>query len=83
MVSQLKVGMTPEQVRFLLGTPLLTDVFHANRWDYPFRLQKGNGEVTVSHVTVVFEEKRVARIEGADLPNEKDYLMRIAAPKTN
>jgi outer membrane protein assembly factor BamE len=79
MVAQLKEGMTPEQVTFLLGTPLLNDVFHGQRWDYPFRMQKGNGEITTSHVTVYFENNRVSRIEGGgDLPTEADYLARIA-----
>jgi outer membrane protein assembly factor BamE len=86
MVAQLKVGMTPDQVVFLLGTPLLNDVFHGQRWDYPFRMQKGNGEITTSHVTVFFENSRVSRVEGGgDLPTEADYLARIAnkakAPK--
>jgi len=81
MVAQLRVGMTPDQVRFVLGTPLLMDMFHENRWDYPFRLQKGNGEITSSHVVVFFENNRVARFEGGDLPVEQDYLLRIAAPK--
>jgi outer membrane protein assembly factor BamE len=78
MVSQLKEGMTPDQVRFVLGAPLLTDIFHANRWDYPFRLQKGNGEVTTSRVTVFFKDNRLARFEGGELPTEKDYLARLA-----
>jgi outer membrane protein assembly factor BamE len=70
--------MTSDQVRFVLGTPLLTDIFHANRWDYPFRLQKGNGEVTTSRVTVFFKDNRLARFEGGELPTEKDYLARLA-----
>lgn len=74
MVEQLKIGMTPAQVRFVLGTPLLTDVFHENRWDYPFRLQKGNGEVIASRVTVHFENNRLARIEGGELPEERAFL---------
>lgn len=78
MVAQLKEGMTPDQVRFVLGTPLLTDIFHANRWDYPFRLVEGNGEVTSSRVTVHFKDNRLARIEGGDLPTEKDFLALIA-----
>ena len=78
MVAQLKAGMTQDQVVFLLGTPLLTDVFHSDRWDYSFRLQKGNGEVTTSHVTVFFKDKLVSSFEGGDLPTEKDYLNRIA-----
>ena len=36
MVAQLKPGMTKEQVRFVLGTPLVTDIFHADRWDYVY-----------------------------------------------
>ena len=40
MASQLKVGMTKEQVRFILGTPLIVDPFHNNRWDYVFRLEQ-------------------------------------------
>jgi outer membrane protein assembly factor BamE len=79
MVAQLKEGMTQEQVIFLLGTPLLNDVFHADRWDYPFRMQKGNGEITSSRVTVFFKDKRVSSFEGAgNLPTEADYLARIA-----
>jgi outer membrane protein assembly factor BamE len=81
MVAQLKVGMTPEQVRFVLGTPLLTDVFHETRWDYPFRIRKGTGEITSSRVVVFFKEGRVSHFEGGDLPEENDYLLRIAAPQ--
>ncbi len=80
-VAQLQVGMTPAQVRFLLGTPLLNDVFHAERWDYPFLLRRGDGTVTTSHVVVHFKEGRVSHFEGAELPNEKEYLRLIAAPK--
>jgi outer membrane protein assembly factor BamE len=78
MVSQLKEGMTPDQVRFVLGTPLLQDIFHADRWDYPFRLQKGNGEVIASRVSVFFKDSRLARFEGGNLPTEQDYLALIA-----
>jgi outer membrane protein assembly factor BamE len=78
MVAQLKEGMTQDQVLFLLGTPLLTDPFHADRWDYIFRLRKGNGDLTTSRVTVFFKDKLVSSFEGGDLPTEKDYLARIA-----
>lgn len=54
-VAQLKEGMTRDQVRYLLGTPLLVDVFHADRWDYPYRFQKGDtGELTAVNVAVYF-----------------------------
>ncbi len=81
MVAQLREGMTPEQVRFVLGTPLINDAFHAERWDYPFRIKDGKGKVTSSLVSVFFKDGRVSHFEGGDLPNEKDYLQRIAAPK--
>ncbi|MFJ2989320.1 outer membrane protein assembly factor BamE [Collimonas sp. NPDC087041] len=78
MLAQVKEGMTREQVRFALGTPLLTDIFHADRWDYVFRLQKGNGEVTSSKVTAFFNGNLLSRIEGGNLPTETDYLARIS-----
>lgn len=86
-LAQLKLGMTPDQVRFVLGTPLLTDMFHANRWDYAFRLQKGNGEVISSRIAVHFQDNRLAKIDAGTLPSEREYLSLIAGkegdkPKT-
>lgn len=84
MVNQLKEGMqrkeaiTPEQVRFVLGTPLLTDIFHANRWDYVFRLKKGSGEVISSRVTAYFKDNRLVGIDSGVLPTEQEYLAFIA-----
>lgn len=84
MVAQLresmqrKEGVTPEQVRFVLGTPLLIDIFHANRWDYVFRLKKSTGEVISSRVTVFFKDNRLVNIEGGALPTEQEYLAFIA-----
>ncbi|MET3131068.1 outer membrane protein assembly factor BamE [Oxalobacteraceae bacterium GrIS 1.11] len=80
MLSQLKPGMTREQVRFILGTPLLTDLFHADRWDFPFRLAKGDGELTTSRVVVFFKDGKVEHFEGGNLPTEKEYIARIAGP---
>jgi len=80
MLSQLKVGQTHDQVRFLLGTPLLTDMFHADRWDYPFYLARGNGELTTSRVTVYFKDGVVERFDGGNLPTEREYIERIAGP---
>ncbi len=80
MLNRVQQGMTKEQVRFALGTPLLTDVFHAGRWDYIFRLQKPNGEITNNRVIVYFEDNRVARIVNDPLPNETQYLDTVAGP---
>lgn len=79
MADQVKEGMTREQVRFILGTALLTDMFHADRWDYIFRLLKPNGELITSRVTVYFDQSLVSRIERGNLPNEQEYLARITS----
>ncbi|HYC41661.1 MAG TPA: outer membrane protein assembly factor BamE [Noviherbaspirillum sp.] len=84
MVAQLKEGMqrsegvTREQARFVLGTPLLTDMFHADRWDYVFRLKKSTGEVIASRVTLFFKGNRLVNIDGDTLPTEQEYLAFIA-----
>lgn len=77
-LAQIKTGMTADQVRFVLGTPLLNDIFHADRWDYIFRMQKGNGEVISSRIAVHFQDNRVARIDAGTLPTEQDFLSLIA-----
>ena len=83
MLAQLKEGMTRDQVKFVLGTPLIADIFHADRWDYAFRMLKRNDEVLSSRVTVFFTDGKVSRFEGGNLPTEADYLAIIAgaAPK--
>jgi outer membrane protein assembly factor BamE len=77
MLQQLKVGQTRDQVKFILGTPLMQDAFHAERWDYPFYLARGNGELTTSRVTVFFKENKVDRIDGGNLPTEREYIQRL------
>jgi outer membrane protein assembly factor BamE len=81
MLAQLKPGMTREQVRFALGTPLLNDIFHADRWDYPFRLLKDNGLVVSSRVTVFFKNNFLERYEGGNLPTEVEYLSLLTGSK--
>lgn len=76
-----KEGLTREQVRFLLGTPLIADPFHKDRWDYAFRLKRGNGDVLSSHVALYFKDDKLDRIDGSALPTEKDYITLIAGSK--
>ena len=65
MVSQLKPGMSKDQVRFILGTPLITDTFHADRWDYVFRRQRANSSfLEHRRIAVYFEDGKLKRIEG-------------------
>lgn len=65
MVSQLKPGMTREQVRYVLGTPLLTDPFHGDRWDYIYRYDSGkDGDVAQRRLSVYFQNNMLARVGG-------------------
>lgn len=65
MVSKLTPGMTKEQVRFILGTPLVVDPFRVDRWDYVFIRQPANKqEVEKRRVIVFFEDNRLKRVEG-------------------
>ena len=64
MVAQLKPGMSREQVRFVLGAPLLVDVFHSDRWDYVYRFQPGKGKLQERRLTVIFEDGKLARVDG-------------------
>ena len=64
MIAQVKPGMTREQVRFLLGTPLLTDIFHAERWDYVYWREAVNGKRESRRLALFFDDGKLARITG-------------------
>ena len=63
-VSQLKPGMTKAEVRQVLGTPLLTDVFHANRWDYYFSHSKGGRSRERQVLSLFFKDEKLVEIAG-------------------
>jgi outer membrane protein assembly factor BamE len=64
MLEKLKIGMTRSQVRFVLGTPLLTDSFHPDRWDYFYSFKKGRDDSVENRlVTVVFDKDSLKRID--------------------
>ena len=68
MVSQLKPGQTRDQVRFLLGTPLVTDIFHQRRWDYVYRYLNGQtGKVESRRFTVYFDAEGHLERAGGDV----------------
>jgi outer membrane protein assembly factor BamE len=80
MVAQLKPGMTKDQVRFVLGTPLLTDVFHSDRWDYIYLFRPGNrGEPQKRQLTVFFENGKLSRVAGDVVAAEPGELDRAGA----
>lgn len=66
MVNQLKPGQTRDQVRFILGSPMITDIFHQQRWDYVYRYRSGQtGNVESRQLVVFFDaDGRLARVSG-------------------
>lgn len=63
-LDQVEVGMTRNQVRFLLGTPMIDDPFHRNRWDYVYYVKIGRNDATAKRwVTILFEDDTVSEIQ--------------------
>ena len=63
-LEKLKVGMDKNQARFVLGTPMVADIFHDNRWDYVYsRRREGEMNTEIKRVSLYFENDVVARIE--------------------
>ena len=64
MVDQLRPGMTKRQVIFVMGTPLVRDPYHQDRWDYVYNFQPGGGERGQERLSVVFEDDQLLSISG-------------------
>jgi outer membrane protein assembly factor BamE len=63
-IVQVEVGMTRSQVQFLLGTPMVADSFHRDRWDYAYYFRRGRSPDLIQRWLVVhFENDRVARVD--------------------
>jgi len=62
MREKLKIGMSKAQVRYVLGTPMINDVFHNNRWDYEYRLEHKGKLVEKQGLTLFFEGDNLARV---------------------
>jgi len=67
-VDRLKVGQTRQQVRTALGTPMLADAFHADRWDYPYEFNRLGRTLEHRQFTVYFVDEKLARWEGDEMP---------------
>lgn len=63
MVDKLRIGMTPRQVEYVMGSPMIADTFHPNRWDYLYHLETGKGISIRNHLILYFENERLARID--------------------
>ena len=69
MVEQLRPGLNRRQVRYIMGTPLIEDSFHENRWDYRYLLRNGSDTITETQLTLWFEDDELVRAEGLDAPD--------------
>lgn len=76
--AAVRPGLTRLQVRDILGTPLLADPFHADRWDYIFTLRRPNTDVQRRSVVVRFEGDVVKSIDAPELPSERDFVASIS-----
>lgn len=82
MVAQLKPGMTKDQVRFALGTPMVADVFHGERWDYVYRFKPGRGEAQQRHLVVFFDQGKLVRVGGDVVASGSAASEAAATPPT-
>ena len=70
MVDQLKPGMNRNQVRYILGTPLVEDSFHQSRWDYIYTVRNGNVTKEYKRLSVFFDGEDLNHIAGSFVPSE-------------
>lgn len=91
MINQLEPGMTKSQVAYVMGTPLLIDTFHPNRWDYIFSYQPGGEDREQRRITLLFDEdEKLSHLEGntrtvasrADLPQQERQDKNVVVPLT-
>jgi outer membrane protein assembly factor BamE len=77
-VAQARPGMTRLQVRDVLGSPMLSDPFHADRWDYIFTIRRPGTAAQRRHVVAYFEGDTLQRLDApADLPSENEFVASI------
>lgn len=79
-LAQVRLGMNQDQVLAALGTPLLRDPLHADRWDYPFAIRRAGTEPQARVITVWFDATGVSKIDAPELPTEQQFVASIARP---
>ncbi|APR05771.1 outer membrane protein assembly factor BamE [Thauera chlorobenzoica] len=79
MLSQLRRGMTRDQVRFVMGSPLVVDMFREDRWDYVYRFRPGRGDLQQRVISVFFVDNLLDRVEG-DVQPAASAGTRVDAP---
>ncbi|MCU0969291.1 MAG: outer membrane protein assembly factor BamE [Rubrivivax sp.] len=81
-IALLRPGMTRAQVRDVLGTPLLTDLFNENRWDYVFTIRRPGTEPQRRAVVVRFDGERMVSVDATELPTEVEFVASISRDRT-
>jgi len=82
-VEALKPGMSRQQVRDILGTPLVTSVFHSNRWDYVFTIKRQGVEPQQRRLAVFFNGEALDRFEGDVMPSEAEFVATLDNKRQN
>ncbi|WP_298213303.1 outer membrane protein assembly factor BamE [Acidovorax sp.] len=78
-VEALQPGMSRQQVREILGTPLVTSLFHSDRWEYVFTLKRPSAELQTRKLTVFFKGDVLERSEGDEMPTETEFVATLGA----
>jgi len=76
-MARVQPGMTRDQVRAVLGSPLLADPFHADRWDYIFTIRRQGAEPQRRSVVLTFNADLLANVEAPELPSEREFVAAI------
>ena len=83
-LDSIRPGMNKEQVRHILGSPLLADMYHPNRWDYVFSYRVGDTqEVEIRKVTLTFNGVQLAKIDADEVPTEQGFIDEVDDLKKN
>jgi len=77
-LALVRPGMSRVQVRDLLGSPLLTDLFHSDRWDYVFTIKRPGTQPQRRSVVATFEGDKLLKIEAPELPSEREFVALIS-----
>ena len=81
-VAMARPGLTRAQVRDVMGSPLLADPFHADRWDYVFTIRRQGAEPQLRRIVVLFKNDALVSVDGAaDLPSEREFVASIDPDK--
>ena len=77
-LARVKPGMSRREVVDVLGTPLITDIFHADRWDYPFTIVRQGTEPQSRIVSAFFKGDALERVDAPELPSEREFIAAIS-----